>query len=271
MSVNFEGESPLFLEFIMNLKGGRPKETYSRCVNVGEIYESRSYGKFEVIEYKSSRDVLIRFLDTGFETRVQSSAAKIGNVRDRLVPTHSGVGIFDNDKQDTDKNAYKVWTDMLRRCYVNQGRSRDTAYIDCSISDEFKYYSVFQDWYKSQIVGEGFQLDKDLISKGNKVYSKETCCFIPSEINQALLINQSKRGEYPIGVSKHTRDGVFRAALNIHGRRIHIGLYDTPEEAFYAYKERRESYLKSLAEKWKEKMDERAYNALLNYEVKITD
>ena len=92
----------------MNLKGGRPKETYSRCVNVGEIYESRSYGKFEVIEYKSSRDVLIRFLDTGFETRVQSSAAKIGNVRDRLVPTHSGVGIFDNDKQMVLTNGARI-------------------------------------------------------------------------------------------------------------------------------------------------------------------
>ena len=139
----------------MNLKGGRPKETYSRCVSVGEIYESRSYGKFEIIEYKSSRDVLVRFLDTGFETRVQSSAAKIGNVRDRLIPTHYGVGIFDNDRQDIDNDTYKIWTDMLRRCY--------------------------------------------------------------------------------------------------------------------AYKDRRESCLKSLAEKWKGKMDERAYNALLNYEVKITD
>ena len=45
----------------------------------------------------------------------------------------------------------------------------------------------------------------------------------------------------------------------------------TPEEAFLAYKKDKEAYIKDVANKWKDKIDPRAYEALMNYEVEITD
>ena len=38
-------------------------------------------------------------------------------------------------------------------------------------------------------------------------------------------------------------------------------------KAYEAYKEAKVGYLKELAEKWKDKIDDRAYQALLNYDV----
>lgn len=50
-----------------------------------------------------------------------------------------------------------------------------------------------------------------------------------------------------------------------------IGYFDNFNDAFLAYKKAKEAYLKEQAEKWKGKIDERAYNALMNYTVEITD
>ena len=46
---------------------------------------------------------------------------------------------------------------------------------------------------------------------------------------------------------------------------------NTPEEAFQAYKQAKETYIKLQAEKWKDQIDVRAYEALMRYEVLPTD
>lgn len=109
-------------------------------------------------------------------------------------------------------------------------------------------------------------LDKDILSGDEKIYSKDTCCFVPSDINVALTRSDASRGSFTIGVDFHKKTKKFRAR-----HRGHIGLFDTETEAFYAYKEAKEKYLKHLAEKYHEQIDFRVYNALMNYEVKITD
>ena len=48
-------------------------------------------------------------------------------------------------------------------------------------------------------------------------------------------------------------------------------MFDTEIEAFKAYKQAKESFIKEQAEKWKSQIDIRAYNALMNYEVSIND
>ena len=51
----------------------------------------------------------------------------------------------------------------------------------------------------------------------------------------------------------------------------HVGYFNTEIEAFEAYKQAKENHLKEVAEKWKGKIDDRAYNALMEYQVEITD
>ena len=62
------------------------------------------------------------------------------------------------------------------------------------------------------------------------------------------------------------------AQLNLNtGKAKYIGLYDTEIEAFNAYKQAKESYLKELANKWKGKIDDRAYDDLMKYDVGVED
>ena len=55
------------------------------------------------------------------------------------------------------------------------------------------------------------------------------------------------------------------------GKKEYLGSFKTELEAFNAYKKAKESFVKELANKWKDKIDERAYEALMNYQVEITD
>ena len=113
-------------------------------------------------------------------------------------------------------------------------------------------------------------LDKDIIKKGNKVYSPNTCVFVPHSINTLFVKSNKVRGEYYIGVYKNGNK--FEAQLSKgNGKQIPLGLYDTPEEAFLTYKQAKEAYIKEVAEEYKGKIDPRAYEALMKYEVEITD
>ena len=113
---------------------------------------------------------------------------------------------------------------------------------------------------------------QDLLVKGNKIYSENTCVFIPPEINSVLIKSDKIRGKHPIGVYWCNTKKVFVAQVSKNkGKSEHLGLFKTELEAFNAYKEAKESFIKEQAEKWKGKIDNRAYNALMNYTVEITD
>ena len=113
---------------------------------------------------------------------------------------------------------------------------------------------------------EGWHLDKDIICKECKIYSPETCAFVPADVNSLFIKNDIKRGIYPISVRK-TKSQRFTSRLN--GK--HLGTFDTPEEAFQAYKTAKEEYIKEVANKWKDLISDQVYQAMYNYQVEITD
>ena len=117
------------------------------------------------------------------------------------------------------------------------------------------------------------EIDKDLLVKGNKTYSKDTCCFIPIEINSLMVMHRSSRGAHPCGVHfrKRYTKRPYCAVISRGGAYKTLGYFATAEEAFYVYKEAKEAYIKEVANKWKDQIDVRAYNALMNYQVEITD
>ena len=104
------------------------------------------------------------------------------------------------------------------------------------------------------------------------MYNESTCVFLPKEINSVLTKSTASRGDYLIGVCWSKTHKAFKAQVSKNKRkREHLGYFNTELEAFNAYKIAKESYLKDLANKWKGKIDERAYEALMDYEVEITD
>ena len=250
--------------------------SYKDCV--GKVCKSKSSGDFKIVKYNDNRNVEIQFLKTGYETVVQLVHIKNGDVKDRYLPSVCGVGIIGTkylvSEGGRDTKDYALWKRMLERCYSDSYQKKRPTYKGCKVSDNFKSYEYFYEWCHGQIgfYNEGWHLDKDLLIKGNKVYSEDSCIFIPQEINSLLTKRTASRGEYLIGVHWHKKGGAFAAMVSKRkGKREHLGYFKTEIEAFNAYKTAKESFIKEQADKWKDKIDPRAYNALMNYEVNIDD
>ena len=250
--------------------------SYKDCV--GKVFKSLNSGDFKIVKYNDAKDVEVQFLKTGFETTVQLVQVKIGEVKDRYSPSVYGVGILGtkcpSSKSGVQTKEYKLWTDMLQRCYSDVYKKQRPTYEGCEVSDKFKSYEYFYEWCHSQIGfdNQGWHLDKDLLVKGNKVYSEDSCVFLPSEINSLLIKREALRGEYLIGVSWHKTHKAFVARVGENkSKQEYLGSFKTELEAFNAYKTAKEAFVKEQAEKWKGKIDPRAYNALMNYTVEIAD
>ena len=170
------------------------------------------------------------------------------------------------------RKCYVLWKDMLSRCYNPQMLKRFPTYIGCCVCQEWLLFSNFKKWFDENYK-EGYDLDKDIIVKGNKVYSPQTCAFVPHKLNCTINKCQRSRGGMPIGVSFDKSRQKYSAGLRIGMVKKSLGRFDTPTAAFKAYKAAKEQYVKELAESYfKEgKITERVYQALMKYEVEITD
>lgn len=173
---------------------------------------------------------------------------------------------------------YQTWQDMLLRC-TQKYWDKFPTYTGTSCSENFKHYSFFYEWCHKQ---RGFNnidenekrwcLDKDILVKGNKVYSENTCCFVPARINTLLVKRASSRGEYLIGVCLDKRRGNFAARCGLSkGNNKYLGNFTTQQEAFQAYKVFKEEYIKQIAEQYKEQLSTKVYKALIDYEVDEND
>lgn len=160
---------------------------------------------------------------------------------------------------------------IVQRCRVGGSRQKvNPRYVGCTNS--FNTLEVFTDWAVNQVgYNKGFDLDKDILIRGNKNYSEDTCVFVPQEINSLLISSNSVRGEWPVGVCYSKQNSKFKATYTRNGKTVYLGYFNSPEAAFQAYKTAKEAFIKQQATKWRSQIDPRAYEALMNYEVEITD
>jgi hypothetical protein len=180
-----------------------------------------------------------------------------------------GVGVYKTGSEGKMTKIYESWVRTFKRCYDIKTQQNQPTYIDCSIHSDWHNFQNFAKWYEYNYV-EGFALDKDILVKGNKIYSHETCCFVPSQINLLFTKCNRARGKYPIGVSYHKGKNKFISSVSKH-KQVHLGYFNTPEEAFEAYKIAKEAWIKELANKYKDQITEACYQALINYKIEITD
>lgn len=243
----------------------------------GDVFKTKSYGDLIVTKYVNSKAVCVKFVVTGYETTTKASNVIAGSVKDRLLPTVHGIGITGDSQVRVDgkhTKEYRLWNNMLKRCYSVGCQKIRPTYIDCSVSENFRYLQYFKEWCNNQIgfnsvdeKGKPFALDKDILVKGNRVYNEDVCVFVPQEVNLLFTKRDKSRGEYPIGVSFHKSRGMLTATLN----NKYLGYFNTAEQAFQVYKTAKEAYIKEVANKWKDKIDPKVYEALMNYEVHIDD
>ena len=249
---------------------------YKDCV--GKVCKSKSSGDFKIVKYNDAHNVEIQFLNTGYRKVAEMKEVRNGGVKDPYSPSVYGVGILGTKYPSTINGVnikeYDLWQNMLKRCYSDTLKKKKPTYEGCEVSEKFKSYEYFYEWCNKQIGfgNQGWHLDKDLLIKGNKVYSENSCVFIPQEINKILIKSTASRGKHLIGVywSKTANAFVARVSKNKGGSEW-LGYFNTEIEAFNAYKKAKEFFVKEQANKWKGKVDPRAYEALMNYTVDIDD
>ena len=245
---------------------------------VGKVCKSLNSGDFKIVKYNNNRNVEVQFVTTGYRKVAEMKEVRNGSVKDPYSPSVCGVGMLGIKYPITINGIitkeYSLWYSMLRRCYSDSSKKRQPTYTGCEASENFKSYEYFYEWCNKQIgFGvDGFELDKDLLIKGNKVYSEDSCVFIPKEINILLTKRESMRGEHLIGVYWNKTNKAFVAMVSKNKRKSEwIGSFKTEIEAFNAYKTAKESFIKEQANKWQSQIDPRAYEALMKYTVEITD
>ena len=169
---------------------------------------------------------------------------------------------------------YIIWKGMISRCYNIKEHIKHPTYKECTVSDEWLTYSNFKKDYMNMVgCKKTWQLDKDLLFKFNTVYSIENCILLPQEINTLITNNRSNRGNLPIGVSiSPNKSKLFISHCKIGGGKVkHIGVFESAYDAFIGYKRFKEDFIKQQAFKYKNVIDDRAYNALMKYNVDIND
>lgn len=193
----------------------------------------------------------------------------------KIKKTIFNAGYYDSKKYDASDPAYVKWVMMIKRCYDKKYQAENPIYKECSIYRRWKYYSTFANWYHKnfyQIGNEPMELDKDILVKGNKHYSPKTCMFVPKTINN-LFSGLKTKNDLPLGVSLVSKKYISR--IRINGDIKVLGYFNNPNDAFYAYKEAKEGYIKQVADDYMTKypniFPQKLYDAMYNYKIDIDD
>lgn len=195
-----------------------------------------------------------------------------------MMPSVYGIGIYGVDvykAKEHNKSTiyYKRWQSILQRCYdINCSGYENYGKIGITICEEWKNFQNFAEWWNinwKEYMNDQWDIDKDILNKNSKQYNPDNCIFIPAEINAVFTKRSSKRGLCPIGVSKKGKS--FIAQINKDTKKIHLGSFESSEEAFNAYKIAKESHLKELANRYKDIISCKAYEALCEYKISIND
>ena len=187
-----------------------------------------------------------------------------------------GEGKYNSRENGKETKCYKVWQSMLQRCYDSKYQEREPTYKWCIVEDYWLNFQNFAEWYYEnyyELENEVVHLDKDILHKGNKIYSHENCIFVPKGINNLFTKRQNYRGNLPIGVC--LKDKGYIAQCSNGRKQIKLGTYPTPEEAFQVYKTYKEQIIKDTIDLYEGIIPEPQYSRLkkiiYNYEVKIDD
>lgn len=193
--------------------------------------------------------------------------------RDKKRPTiYDDLGIIDDGYMQYTTASHKKWIGIIHRCYNKSALKKRPTYQGCGLCEEWKTFSVFKKWFDENYV-EGYELEKDILVKGNKIYGPDTCCFVPRRINILITNRKRFRGTLPVGVRFSKSKKKYIAEMERAGGKRFIGYFDTAEEAFHAYKNAKEAYIKEVADEYFSKglITKRVRDALYQYKIEITD
>lgn len=157
---------------------------------IGKTFKSNKYGFFKILKYKSDKEIIIEFIDTGYVTTTTGNQLKSGRVKDVTKPIIYNIGYFGKGSYISRYKGkllprYNAWANMLKRCYCPESHIKLPTYKDCTVAKIWHNYQKFAEWYDTNYPTDGgtYELDKDIKIKGNRVYSPDTCMFVTSKEN----------------------------------------------------------------------------------------
>lgn len=246
----------------------------------GMIFKNKSGEDFVILKYSSKNNIKIQFLEPNkYETVTRSYSVNQGSIKNPFNPTVYGVGYMGQGRyslkiEGVGREAYDVWTGMLRRCYCPKAhQNKYKSYKDCSVNTIWHNFQNFADWfYNHPLRKAGWHLDKDLMVQGNREYGPLRCTFIPPELNSVTVVNKARRGELPIGVVKVDTNR-YVASLKKYGERSAniVARSSNIMECFLGYKKAKEEYMSELALAWDGILDPRVIHSLRNWSVGVED
>lgn len=268
----------------MNKRNTREKHIEHKISRLGEEKSNNQNCSMKIVKYNKYDDIIVEFQDKyKAEVHTTYNNFKKGNVKNPYHPSVYGIGII-GVKYQAKINShmtkeYMAWNNMLKRCYNKDFKKKCDTYTDATCCEEWLLFENFYEWIHSQpnfnnwYQGNKWAVDKDILTKGNKIYSPETCCLVPPNVNALLLKCDKSRGAEPIGVNRKADGYQARCQNPFLNSYEYIGFYDTKINAFRAYKKYKENLIKQVAQEEFDKGNiiKSCYEAMMNYKVEITD
>ena len=236
---------------------------------IGEKHITNQGYEIEIIAYRKAIDIDVLFDNGYIKKNVTYADFKRKGIEYPYHPRVYGVGflgegLYECRVDGKITKCYDVWHSFLKRSYWKGYHASDKSYKNVTVCQEWHNFQNFAEWFYKNYNPEymnGWHLDKDILCKECKIYSPETCCFVPQEINIVILSYYTKNGVLPQGVRyKYSK---FESNITINKVNKYLGIFNTSEEAFEVYKQAKEAYIKELAKKWKDKIDSKVYDALI--------
>lgn len=178
------------------------------------------------------------------------------------------LGCSDADANRRDNYIYSKWANMMQRCYDEETHRLKPYYATCIAEIEWHNFSNYREWHKENAMGDRkVDLDKDILIPGNTVYGSETCTLVTHFTNTVF---ETTKG-IDSNIVKNNTTGKYDASISILGKKEEIGSYDTEEEAKQGFIDYKHDYISEFAKSSKGKVPNKTYEAMMNWEVKITD
>ena len=174
---------------------------------LGEERTNNFGSKMVIKEYRNSKDIDVYFPEYNWMTKNKEyQNFKRGNIKCPYEPRYFDIGYLGEGKYTVSENGknkkeYKIWHSMIKRCYDPKYQEKHSTYKGCIVEDYLLNFQNMGEWIEEnyyKIPGETMCLDKDILHKGNKIYSRETCIFLPERINNLFFKSDKARGKCPI-------------------------------------------------------------------------
>lgn len=153
---------------------------------------------------------------------------------------------------------------MIRCNKDNWLTEKYRSYVGCEVHPDFIKFQDFADWATQQVGHnqDGWNLDKDILVPGNRIYGPDTCCFVPGAINTLLVKPTSG---LPTGISFYKPTNKYVASISLFGVRQYLACSESVDDLIPIYNEAKSKYIVEIANLWKDSIDPRVYAALIGW------